>query len=216
VKEGEVSKVEAILGYSFDNLPLLRRALTLSSASAVNNERLEFLGDAVLQLVVSEKLFSDDKGQTEGQLTAKRQKLVSAHSLEYVVENLGLDKYLIKGAGDNNNRKSVSSVYEALVAAIYLDGGMEAARTFILKTADFAGEYAEENVMGQLQELRQGCGKPLPVYKCTSVGTPERPHFTATVHIDDQVFAGEGASKKTARKNAATAALNFLKEQETP
>jgi ribonuclease-3 len=190
---------------------LLKKALTFSSASADNNERLEFLGDAVLQLVVSEKLFLDGRGETEGQLTAHRQKLVSANSLEYVVGKLGLEKYLIRGVGDTNNRKSVSSVYEALVAAIYLDGGIDCAREFILRTADFAGEHVQENVVGTLQEIQQGKGKPLPAYKCVSVGTPERPHFTASVHIDDMVFTGEGASKKTARYNAAAAALAYLK-----
>jgi ribonuclease-3 len=204
-------EVENILGYTFRSQALLRKALTFSSASADNNERLEFLGDAVLQLVVSEKLFTDGVGDTEGQLTAHRQNLVSAHSLEYVVEKLGLDRYLIRGVGDTNNRKSVSSVYEALVAAIYLDGGIDVARNFILRTADFAGEHAEENVVGALQEMRQGSGKPLPAYKCDSVGTPERPHFVASVHIDELVFTGEGASKKTARKNAAAAALAYLK-----
>lgn len=211
MKKCDIPAVEAILGYKFNNPALLKKALTFSSASTDNNERLEFLGDSILQFVVSEKLFQSGKGDTEGQLTAHRQNLVSARSLEYVVEKLGLEEHLIRGAGDTNNRKSVSSAYEAIVAAIYFDGGLEAAKTFILSTADFAGEHAEENVVGLLQELMQGRGEPIPAYKCLSVGTPERPHFTATLHIDDLDFTGEGASKKVARKNAAAVALTYLK-----
>ncbi|MDE6585730.1 MAG: hypothetical protein K2K80_03520 [Clostridia bacterium] len=126
----DFSAAEKILNYTFKDKELLRRALTLSSYDFKKcNQSLEFFGDAIIEFIVSEKVFALDKD--EGDLTNLRKSVVSDKSLGEVVRRLGLDKFLIKGEGDNNNKKAVPSAYEAVTAAIYLDGGLEAAKKFV-------------------------------------------------------------------------------------
>ena len=127
------SEVESACGYAFKNKELLKRALTLSSYDNVNNnESLECLGDALLTFIVAEKYYAENL--SEGEITAKKQQLISDEALRPVSERLGLDKALLKDKGDNGNKKAVPSAYEAVTAAIYLDGGLEAARAFALAT----------------------------------------------------------------------------------
>ena len=127
----DILAAERRIGYKFKNKNLLQRAFTLASFDAENNnEALEFFGDAVLEFIVSESIFSVDAD--EGELTERRKSLVCDKSLERVSRALGLDKFLIKDAGDTRNKKAVPSVYEAVTAAIYLDGGMEKAKKFHL------------------------------------------------------------------------------------
>ena len=123
-----LEEVESKLGYTFKDKTLLKRALTLASASDDNNQLLEFFGDAILEFIVSERIFNENS--TEGALTEKRKTLVSDSALAPVSKKLGLDKFLIRGKKDNFNKKAIPSAYEAAVAAIYLDGGMDEAKKF--------------------------------------------------------------------------------------
>ena len=130
------SVVEKNIGYRFKDRMLLMRALTLASYDNKScNETLEFFGDAIIEFIVSEKIFALDAD--EGELTERRKDVVSDAALTPISKRLKLDENLIKGEGDNRNKKAVPSVYEAIVAAIYLDGGMDAAKEFVLSTLDF-------------------------------------------------------------------------------
>ncbi|MDE7306288.1 MAG: ribonuclease III, partial [Clostridia bacterium] len=153
-------EVESSIGYTFKDKSLLKRALTLASASDDNNQLLEFFGDAVLEFIVSEKIFAE--GKSEGELTERRKTLVADSALAPVSEKLGLDKYLIRGKKDFGNKKAVPSVYEAVTAAIYLDGGMDEAKRFVLNTLDFSERNAVVNHKGVLQELLQSAGQSCP------------------------------------------------------
>lgn len=203
--------VEQKLGYTFKNKALLRRALTLSSADTEsNNQPLEFFGDAVLEFIVSERIY--DENASEGRMTERRKALVSDSALTPVSLKLGLDEYLIKGQGDTNNKKSVPSAYEAVVAAIYLDGGMDAARQFVISTLDFKAADGARNYKGELQEFLQARAMECPVYRRTESGAPHRPAFTVEVTLFGNTFTGVAESVRQAEQNAAQNALGFLKE----
>ncbi len=205
-------QIESALGYTFKNKNLLQRALTLPSADAKNNNQtLEFFGDAILEFLVSEKIF--DENQSEGTLTEIRKGIVSDSALAPVSMRLGLDKAFIKGKGDDKNTKAVPSVYEAVVAAIYLDGGMEAAKKFVLSTLDFSKKRESDNFIGELQEYLQGIGKPCPVYKTENIGTPQNPMQRAEVPVDGKTFSGVAVRVQDAKQKAAKAALEWIKDK---
>lgn len=202
---------EKALGYNFKDKRLLVRALTLSSAdNGYNNETFEFFGDAILEFLVSEIIF--DQNGTEGQLTDRRKALVSDSSLKKVSVKLGLDKALIKSKGDNNNKKSVPSAYEAVIAAIYLDGGLEAARAFVRATLDFSFK-GEVNYKGELQEKLQRMTKECPTYDNENLGTPQKSLYRASVTVFGQTFYGEGENKQQAEQAAAKSALKNIKNK---
>ncbi len=206
--------LEKKLGYVFKDKLLLKKALTLpSKGESYNNQTLEFFGDAILEFIVSEKIFSES--HNEGELTDRRKAIVSDKALEPVSLKLGLDKELIKDKGDNNNKKAVPSAYEAVVAAIYLDGGMEAAKKFVLSTLDFKVTSENANYKGDLQEWLQSQGKSVPDYTRDSFneGTAQAPRFTVEIEVEGKVFKGCGATKKQAEQSAAKAALGWIKEQ---
>lgn len=205
----DILAAERRIGYKFKNKNLLQRAFTLASFDAENNnEALEFFGDAVLEFIVSESIFSVDAD--EGELTERRKSLVCDKSLERVSRALGLDKFLIKDAGDTRNKKAVPSVYEAVTAAIYLDGGMEKAKKFVLRTLDFGFRATEKNYKGELQEALQKRGCGCPEYNVTDCGTPQNPKFFAKVGVIGKTFTGEGGSKQQAERQAAKNALESL------
>lgn len=207
----EPSKVEAKINYTFKDKNLLERAFTLSSYNQeVNNQTLEFFGDAILEFLVSERIY--DQNKSEGQLTELRQKIVSDAALTPVSEKLGLDKFLIKSQNDLNNKKAVPSVYEALVAAIYLDGGMDEARKFVNSTLNFENVPKSENYKGELQELLQGRGQKCPEYVTLNEGTAQKPLFEVEVTVFGRIFKGEAGNKKLAEQNAASKALEYLKQ----
>ena len=207
----EPSKVEAIINYTFKDKNLLERAFTLSSYNQEeNNQTLEFFGDAILEFLVSERIY--DQNKSEGQLTELRQKIVSDAALTPVSEKLGLDKFLIKSQNDLNNKKAVPSVYEALVAAIYLDGGMDEARKFVNSTLNFENVPQSENYKGELQELLQGRGQKCPEYVTLNEGTAQKPLFEVEVTVFGKTFKGEAGNKKLAEQNAASKALEYLKQ----
>jgi ribonuclease-3 len=208
----KVEQIESIIGYEFNDKSLLRRAFTLSSADGVyNNEVLEFFGDAIIEFIVSEKIFME--GGTEGSLTERRKSIVSDTALTPISEGLELDKFLIRGKSDNFNKKAIPSVYEALTAAIYLDGGMDEAKRFVYSTLNFKGTSAQVNYKGSLQELLQAVGDAPPTYTRVDEGNPQNPWFRATVKISGRKFSGEGESVRSAEQQAAKAALDYYKDK---
>lgn len=205
----DIRSAEKRIGYKFKNKALLQRAFTLASYDAKNNnEALEFFGDAVLEFIVSESIFS--VGADEGDLTERRKALVCDKSLAKVSKSLGLDKLLIKDSGDTRNKKAIPSVYEAVTAAIYLDGGMDKAKKFVLRTLDFGFRAVEENFKGELQEALQKRGYGCPEYEVTDCGTPQSPAFTARVTVMGKTFTGAGGSRRQAERQAAQNALKSL------
>ena len=207
------SEIEKAIGYTFKDKKLLKRALTLSAVSNDNNESLEFFGDAVLEFIVSEKLYKE--GGSEGSLTVRRKALVSDAALTPVAKNLGLDKFLIRAKNDDNNKKAVPSSYEAVTAAIYLDGGIKKAKEFVLRTLDFENTDAPDNFKGRLQEVWQGLGNPPPEYESENTGTAKIPEFTAYVTVFGKTFQGTADSKKGAEQQAAEKALNYYDYNKT-
>lgn len=204
----ELYEVERACKYVFKNKRLLKKALTLSSYDAENNnESLECLGDALLSFIVAEKYYM--QGLSEGQITQKKQEYLSDTALAIVSEKLGLHLAVKRNKGDTNNKKSVPSVYEALVAAIYLDGGLNAVRQFACST--LAPAPQSFNVIGALQEELQAVGAPLPVYEQTPIGTPQKPRFKVSVTINGQAFSAEGNSVATAKRGAAQLAYSAVK-----
>ena len=207
-----IEEAEKALNYTFKDKNLLKRALTVASASNENNQLLEFFGDAILEFIVSERIFSE--GDSEGELTERRKTLVSDIALTPVSEKLGLDKLLIRGKNDLNNKKAIPSAYEAAVAAIYLDGGMDAAKNFVLSTLDFSAVNTVVNYKGRLQEMLQGAGKPVPEYENRDIGNAQKHRFAATIKLFGNIFSGEADSVKQAEQLAAKNALEYFKSKE--
>ena len=203
-------EVEKNIGYVFKDKELLRRALTLISADPeFNNQTLEFFGDAIIEFVVSEHIYGWNK--TEGELTELRKSIVSDKALAPVAGKLGLNEALIKSVNDVNNKKALPSAYEALVAAIYFDGGLDEARSFVVRTIDFTGNLAQINYKGKLQELLQRNGQPVPNYVRTDAGTPRNPVFIARLTYYGRQFEGVADNVRTAEQIAAGKAYNFLR-----
>lgn len=202
-----IGDIEKNFNYRFKDKSLLKRALTLASADGVrNNQTMEFFGDAVLEFIVTERLF--DINSDEGSLTKKRANIVRDDALACASKRLGLENFLIKSSGDNNNKKAVPSAYEAVIAAIYIDGGLNAAKQFVYSTLDF--NYEETNYIGELQELLQEKKQTCPEYSAEDAGTPQAPCFKAKVNVFGKAFTGVGESKQQAKQNAAKSALEYL------
>ncbi len=202
-----ISEAEKAIGYTFKDKSLLKRALTLASASEDNNQLLEFFGYAILEFIVSERIFREES--SEGALTERRKNLVADSALTPVSEKLGLDKLLIRAKKDNFNKKAIPSAYEAVVAAIYLDGGMDAAKKFVLGTLDFKKVKGVNNYKGALQELLQSKGEQPPEYMSKDIGTPQKHRFSVTVKLFGRKFTGEAESIKNAEQLAAKKALDY-------
>lgn len=207
-----IDKAEKAIGYTFKDKNLLKRALTLASASEENNQLLEFFGDAILEFIVSEKIFSE--GASEGELTDRRKSLVADNALTPVSKKLGLDKLLIRGKNDTSNKKAVPSAYEAITAAIYLDGGMEEAKKFVLRTLDFSGRHeAVINYKGALQEIVQSQGQPLPEYSRQDIGNVHSHKFAVTVKVFEKQFTAVADNARTAEQSAAKQAVEFYESK---
>ena len=210
----DLAFLEEKIGYAFADKSLLKKAFTHSSyANAYggeSNERLEYLGDAVLQLVVSEKQYRASQ-KSEGEMTKERQSQVSKAALLRAVETLGVaDELLVAGGAANVGGKTVSSLYECIVGAIYLDGGFECAKAFIeahpVKTD--AG-----NFKSLLQEYVQKRGEGYPVYEWKKSGKDNQPVFWAKVSALGLTGEGEGATKREAEQRAAERLLSLLRRK---
>lgn len=219
--------IEARLHYRFARLDLLRDALTHTSvipgSGAAPIERLEFLGDSVLGLAITELLVRRHSAAAEGELTLARSRLVNTTSLARRARELGLHDAVILGKGEEKTggRKKPSilaDVFEAVLGAIFLDGGFEAARRVVEHVFDFeedGGEArAEEDAKTSLQELTQRLYRQLPVYNTLSVEGPHHARqFVVEVSVGDRILGkGAGRSKRTAAQEAARQALAELRD----
>jgi ribonuclease-3 len=219
------------LGYNFRNADLLRLALTHpsvaheSGVASEHNQRLEFLGDAVLQLVLTQKLYEQFPALDEGPLTKARAKLVNRDTLAEHARKLNLGAHLILSRGEEmhggrERSGALADAFESLLGAIFLDGGFNAAHEFILRefTDDF-GELGEssgiENPKGELQELLQSKSPNAPEYKTVSATGPDhdRVFECVVLHEEKELARGSGKSKKAAESDAALAALEKLREE---
>lgn len=215
----DLAALEDKLGHRFADPALLKRALTHASAvSALSNERLEFLGDRVLGLVVAETLHTRYPDESEGKLTVKLHALVRAEACAKVAEAVGLPAYVhLAGPGFDSPRARaaiLSDVCEAVIAALYLDGGMTAARAFIerywAEMFDDPGQGAEmRDAKTRLQEWAQGRGLPAPAYRETARSGPAHaPHFVIEAMVEGMTpETGEGGSKREAEQDAAAKLL---------
>ena len=216
-------ELEEKLHYHFKNRDLLITALTYSSyaneakAPTKYNERLEFLGDSVLSLVVANYLFRHST-RPEGELSRMRASLVSEEALFQFAKEIDLGAYLRLGRGEElgggRERPSVvSDAFEAVIAALYLDGGMEAARSFILPFIT-EGKTAEEDYKTKLQEVIQQNPEDKLSYAVTGESGPAHDkRFEVTVLLNGSAMAaGTGRSKKAAEQQAAKAALRKLNQ----
>ena len=223
--------LQARLGYKFREASLLRLALTHPSvahekgARARHNQRLEFLGDAVLQLALTRELYERFPKYEEGPLTKARAKLVNRRSLAVHGRSLDLGQYLILSRGEETHggrerASALADTYEAVIGAIFLDGGYDIAREFVLR--EFETEFSElgelpllENPKGELQEFLQSKSPLAPRYHVVSSSGPDHDRvFECTVHHDGVELArGTGKSKKAAESEAALAALTALRSQ---
>ena len=223
-----MNDIEKLLGYKFTNKKLLDEALTHPSISMqkaesdaiFNYERLEFLGDAVLALVVAELLVNKYPTEREGALAKRHSGLVHGEALAIIAEGLGIAEYIMMTSGEaasggRQNRSNMENTLEAIIGAIYMDGGIEAGKTFISKHWAKAIEEMIEppkDAKTSLQEWAQGRGLPIPVYEViTTSGPAHEPHFVVRVTVVgfDPVESA-GGSKKKAEKSAAEILLESL------
>lgn len=218
----ELSEAEKTLNYVFKDKTLLRTCFTHSSYSNENkscssNERLEFLGDSVLGLVVSECLFLRDKEYREGVLTSEKQKYVSSVPLAETTKKLGLNRFLLLGVGnrfDIDNKSVCENLYEAVVGGLYLDGGMEVAKKFIYATLlnDTKKEKKVLDYKSELQVYTQKNKMGLPVYKTLSeTGKSNNPLFKVAVLVENKTVGEAFGNKKSVAEQAcAKKALEFF------
>jgi len=217
--------LEACIGYKFRDSLLLAEALTHPSISLerknypFDNQRLEFLGDSVLQLVVTEHLYNLFPNFSEGRLTKLRARIVSRSGLKSHAIAIGLGDYLMMGRGEEasggrSRASTLADAFESLVGAIYLDGGFERARQFILRETQTNFSHIlkspeEFNPKGKLQEILQAIAPTAPKYVLLDQRGPEhQKYFECSVIWEERELGrGSGNSKKMAEVAAATAAL---------
>lgn len=211
------------LAYTFSDERLLRQALTHRSANGPNNERLEFLGDAVLQVIVSDVVFEMKPDASEGQLSRLRSSVVRDVALADVALSLGLGEHLILGSGEKKSgghrRDSIlADTLEAIFGAVYLDAGFDAARQVICTAY---GERLQNMPDGadlrdpksRLQELLQGRGLALPVYAMENVtGKAHKQSFEVSCAIPEleATTVGQGSTRRDAEQEAALVMLNTV------
>jgi len=237
MKHLPLDHLEEALGHRFANRALLEKALTHSSFAressepAADNEQMEFLGDAVLQLVASQELYQRFPDYQEGELSKLRAHLVNAHHLVHCAQLLHLGNYLRLGRGEEKTggrRKSalLSDAVEALLAALFLDGGLVPARAFVLshilepeldRLSGTSGVVLVADHKSRLQELLLSTGRPEPRYEMIGEeGPAHRKSFTMQVVVadagnhDEFATLGSGSTKKAASQVAAQKALERL------
>ncbi|MBE6753531.1 MAG: ribonuclease III [Ruminococcaceae bacterium] len=223
-----MEELERRIGYSFRDKELLRTAMTHSSYANETrrgecNERLEFLGDSVLSIVVSENIYNNFRNKKEGELTRLRASLVCETTLANFARKLGLGEFLLLGKGEQrsggSDRPSIlSDAFEALIAAIFLDGGMEEAKRFVLsyvlEEISRPTDRKPTDYKTILQEIvQQNEGERIEYVLVGESGPDHDKHFTFEVHLNSNVIGkGGGRTKKEAEQRAAQEALKLLGE----
>ena len=223
----DLTRLVDAIGYDFHQPALLRQALTHPSAThgrrgaaPDNYERLEFLGDRVLGLIVAEWLLSRFPAESEGSLSRRLAALVRRETLAEVASGIGLGDHLILGpgeadAGSRQNASLLADACEAVIGALYLDAGLEAARAFVVArwTPYLEADLTPpQDAKTALQEWAQGRGLPLPEYReVAREGPPHEPVFTVEVEVQEHPPAiGRGLSKRLAEQAAAERLLAHL------
>jgi ribonuclease-3 len=223
----DLASLQSLVEYEFQDVSLLERALVHSSAATEgaieSNQTLEFLGDAVLDLAVSEFLLRRHPDRAEGELTRMRASIVSAKGLAEAAGRLELGRWIRLGRGEarsGGGKKAniLADTYEALIAAVFLDGGYDAARRVVEVT--FAKEIESADPVGgdwktELQELTQSRFHCTPSYSLVSVTGPDHAkHFEVAIRLaGEQIARGEGANRKSAEQMAAQEAVKVLADR---
>jgi ribonuclease-3 len=221
-----VNKLENLqksLAYQFSNPDLAQLALTHRSANAAHNERLEFLGDSLLGFIVAETLFTLNPQASEGELSRMRSALVNKNALAAAARSLGIGEYLQLGTGEANSGGSerdsiLADTVEALIAAIYLDGGIDHCATFVKKISESklaidAAVTEQKDAKTRLQEILQAQGKNLPKYEVVEIsGPPHEQVFHVSCRLESlgAESTGFGASKREAEQQAAKKILKAI------
>lgn len=216
--------LERSLQYDFTDKTLLMRALTHKSAHHLHNERLEFLGDSILNCIVADLLFAQFQGATEGELTRARASLVNQATLALIAQEMALGDYLRLGMGEQKSggfrRDSIlADALEAILGAIYIDKGFlmayESVRHwYASRLATLDPDSQEKDPKTQLQEWLQANQKPLPRYQVTAmVGEPHAQVFTVVCEIAELslLVEGQGTSRRIAEQQAARKILEKIK-----
>jgi ribonuclease III len=229
----ELRPLQEALGYAFRDVGLLEHALTHTSRAhedvsggVADNESLEFLGDAVLGFIVAELLFRAFPQFSEGEKSKAKATLVSTATLAKLATDVSLGRYVLLGRGEEKTGGRLkpallADAFEAVIAAIFLDGGIDEARAFVTRQLAPAVAALGEAGVGlhdhksALQEFLQSRGRPLPAYRLAGTTGPDhQKRFAVTVSVGGEVVAeGHGGSKKDAEQDAARQAIGQLKDQ---
>ncbi|MFN3238541.1 MAG: ribonuclease III [Pseudomonadales bacterium] len=223
MSSSSIARLERQLGYEFQDRSRLEQALTHRSFSANNNERLEFLGDGILNFIVAEQLFQQFPDAAEGQLSRLRALLVKQKTLAEIARELQLSDHLIMGTGELKsggfNRDSIlSDAVEAIVAAIYIEVGFEPTRARVCawygdRISNLSLDQARKDAKSRLQEYLQGQGAALPNYEVLDVeGESHEQEFTIELDLPmlEGKISGSGSSRRAAEQQAAALALDLL------
>jgi len=222
-----IERLAKTIGYSFNDLSLFENALTHRSAGSVNNERLEFLGDAILGFVIADELYQQFSTANEGQLSRLRAEIVKGESLAILARELDLGVYLALGAGElssgGQSRASIlADALEAVLAAIYLDGGYQAARQVIVnlfqkKLKRLSLDSQKKDPKTRLQEYVQAHKLALPLYSVVGVvGEQHDQQFCVKCHVPDLHLEceGNGNSRRKAEQSAADQIMTQILQRE--
>ena len=229
-RKKKLKKIQNLLGYKFKNIDYLNRALTHKSYANENkkyklkdNERLEFLGDAVLSLVISDYIFATYPEKREGEMAKLRSSVVSSKTLFKKSKEFSIGEYILLGKGEESTGgrtrfSNLTNVFEALIGAIFIDSNFEKAKKFILKIfiKDINTSLDKKNYLDYksiLQEYTQHHYKLRPIYKLIKEEGPEhQKKFTIEVFINSKSYGiGTGKTKKEAQRDAAGTAIKTLK-----
>ncbi|AUI65929.1 MULTISPECIES: ribonuclease III [Glaesserella] len=219
----QLERLQRKLGYQFANLDYLSQALTHRSAASKNNERLEFLGDSILNFAIGKALYEKFPKANEGELSRMRAALVKEQTLAIVARQFELGEYMKLGAGELKSggyrRESIlSDCVEAIIAAVYLDAGIDKAMERVhhwyqeLLNGMQPGE-AQKDPKTRLQEYLQGRKLPLPTYEVTDIkGEAHNQTFTVSCKVEkiDEIFIGKGTSRRKAEQDAALKVIGVL------
>ncbi|MCC8135790.1 MAG: ribonuclease III [Ruminococcus sp.] len=223
----DIEKFESVIGYTFKDKKLIHQALSHSSYAnekknpGGSNERLEFLGDSVLSIVVSEHLYTHLTHIAEGELTKRRASLVCEKSLHVFAQQIQLGKYLLLGKGEENTggreRPSIlADAFEAVIAAVYLDGGLEAARKHILRFLPEDLQHQKKPAFNDFKTILQEIVQKNPEEKVEynlvgEEGPDHNKRFVVEVCLNSNIIGrGKGRSKKEAEQLAAKEALELM------
>lgn len=227
--KSDLTKFSRILGYQFKDISLLETALTHRSAGSNNNERLEFLGDAILNFIIAEDLFQRFPEVNEGVLSRLRASLVKGETLASLGQTIDIGEYLRLGPGELKSggfrRESIlAGALEAIIGAVYLDNGYDACRDLVQKIFQeklnsVNLEKPSKDPKTRLQEYLQANKQPLPSYLITATkGNDHEQWFCVECKVDgiDSPVAGEGNSRRKAEQDAASRVLALLEERDNP